>query len=216
MYVFYDFETSGLNPAFEQVLQFAAIYTDDAFNEIEVVNERCKLRNDIIPSPIAMAITGMTPQIVTDPTLPTEHEFSKRLSFLISKWSPSIFAGYNTIKFDEEFLRHSFYHNLHPNIYRTQFDGNSRFDVLNAVAAVAAICPDAINLPINAKGKQSLKLEDVALANGFAGHHAHDALGDVRATIFVAALIRSTAPHIWDMMVHNIDKNNVARVLAPA
>lgn len=213
MYVFYDFETTGLNPAFEQVLQFAAIYTDDAFNEIEVVNERCQLRKDVIPSPIAMAITGMTPQIITDPSLPTEYEFSKRMSSLISKWSPSIFAGYNTIAFDEEFLRHSFYHNLHPNIYKTQFDGNSRFDVLNVVAAVSAISPDAIKLPINAKGKQSLKLEDVACANGFEGHHAHDALGDVRATIFVASLIRSKAPDVWDMMASNGDKSHVTRNL---
>lgn len=50
MHVFYDFETSGLEPAFEQVLQFAAIYTDDAFNEIEIINECCQIRKDVIPS----------------------------------------------------------------------------------------------------------------------------------------------------------------------
>lgn len=213
MYVFYDFETTGLEPAFEQILQFAAIYTDDDFNEIETIDERCQIRRDIIPSPIAMAVTGMTPDIVADESLPTDYDFSHRISSLISKWSPSVMAGYNTIAFDEEFLRHSFYHNLHPNIYKTQFDGNSRFDVMNAVTAMSVLRPDILKIPINAKGKPSFKLEDIAPANGFQGHNAHDALGDVRATIFVASFIKNNAPDIWQMMVRNSDKNKVSQLL---
>ena len=34
-YLFYDIETTGLNKAFDQVLQFAAIRTDRQLNEIE-------------------------------------------------------------------------------------------------------------------------------------------------------------------------------------
>ena len=34
-YLFYDLETTGLNPCFDQVLQFAAIRTDLSLNEIE-------------------------------------------------------------------------------------------------------------------------------------------------------------------------------------
>ena len=214
MYVFYDFETTGLNPAFEQALQFAAIRTDDNFNELETVNERCQIRKDIIPSPMAMAITGMTPDIVADPSLPTDYAFSSRIGELISRWAPSVFTGYNTISFDEEFLRHSFYHNLHPSIYKTQFDGNSRFDVMNAVTAISVLYPQAITVPTNAKGNSSFKLDQLAPANGFQGHHAHDALGDVRATIFMAAFIRKNAPDVWQMMVRNSDKNQVSRLLA--
>ena len=33
-YVFYDLETTGINPAFDQILQFAAVRTDLDFNEI--------------------------------------------------------------------------------------------------------------------------------------------------------------------------------------
>jgi exodeoxyribonuclease-1 len=32
-FVFYDLETTGLSPAFDQPLQFAAIYTDENFVE---------------------------------------------------------------------------------------------------------------------------------------------------------------------------------------
>ena len=34
-YVFYDLETTGINPAFDQILQFAAVKTDLSFNEID-------------------------------------------------------------------------------------------------------------------------------------------------------------------------------------
>ncbi len=37
MFVFYDFETTGTSPAFDQPVQFAAILTDDDFNETERV-----------------------------------------------------------------------------------------------------------------------------------------------------------------------------------
>jgi len=43
MFAFYDFETTGTSPAFDQPIQFAAILTDDDFNPIEKVNIRCLL-----------------------------------------------------------------------------------------------------------------------------------------------------------------------------
>ena len=49
--VFYDLETTGLSPAYNQPLQFAAIRTDDSFAEIERVNLRCRIAPHIIPSP---------------------------------------------------------------------------------------------------------------------------------------------------------------------
>lgn len=62
MYAFYDFETTGTSPAYDQPLQFAAILTDDNFNEVKSVNLRCKLAPHILPSPIALAITKVSPR----------------------------------------------------------------------------------------------------------------------------------------------------------
>ena len=39
-YVFYDFETSGLNFYFDQPIQLAAKLVDDQFNVIDQINER--------------------------------------------------------------------------------------------------------------------------------------------------------------------------------
>ena len=52
-YLFYDIETTGLNKAFDQVLQFAAIRTDPELNEIERHDIKVNLRPDVIPSPLA-------------------------------------------------------------------------------------------------------------------------------------------------------------------
>lgn len=60
-FAFYDLETTGTSPAFDQPLQFAAILTDGEFREIERVNLRCRIAPHIIPSPWALAVTGVRP-----------------------------------------------------------------------------------------------------------------------------------------------------------
>lgn len=67
-FVFYDLETSGISPAFDQPLQFAAIRTDDSFVEIERVNLRCRIAPHIIPSPQALIVADLPhigPSVIT-------------------------------------------------------------------------------------------------------------------------------------------------------
>lgn len=104
-FAFYDLETTGTEPAFDQPLQFAAILTDDDFNEIERVDLRCRLAPHILPNPYAMIVTGLTPEEATDSALPSYLEFAQQIRALIQKWAPATWVGYNTIKFDETFLR---------------------------------------------------------------------------------------------------------------
>ena len=68
-FAFYDLETTGLWPAYNQPLQFAAILTDDDFNVLEKVNIRCRLSNHILPSPYALAVTGISPKKFLDLSL---------------------------------------------------------------------------------------------------------------------------------------------------
>ena len=60
-YLFYDIETTGLNKAFDQVLEFAAIRTDRQLEEIERHNLSVKLRPDVIPSPLAILTNRISP-----------------------------------------------------------------------------------------------------------------------------------------------------------
>jgi exonuclease I len=50
MFAFYDFETTSTSAAFDQPIQFAAILTDDEFNQIERVDIRCRLSPHILPA----------------------------------------------------------------------------------------------------------------------------------------------------------------------
>ncbi len=197
MYAFYDFETSGAETAFDQPLQFAAVLTDEKFNELESINLRCRLAPHILPAPWAMQVTGISLEQLTNPELPSLFEFSIKLRDIINKWTPSIWVGYNSIAFDETIMRQMFYQNLQPNIYMTQMNGNSRLDILTAVYATFALSRESLNWPVNEDNINTFKLDKMAPANGFNEHNAHDALGDVRATIWLAKLIKETCPSIW-------------------
>ena len=61
----------------------------------------------------------------------SHYELIKKTQDVFSKWSPAIFIGYNTIGFDEEFLRRSYFKSLIPEIYQTNTGGNKRLDILN-------------------------------------------------------------------------------------
>ena len=208
-FVFYDLETSGLSKGYHQILQFAAIVTDEKLVEIDRVNLRCRLSPHILPSPIALAITGVSPTEFMDGSLPTEFEFSQQIRKFVAKWAPATWAGYNSMGFDEGHLRHLFYQNLQPNIYETQFNGNNRLDVMLVVYACRAKHPEALEWVNNAKGKVSYKLEHIAPANGFEGHDAHDALGDVEATIHVVKRIAQSVPDFWNTALKNRKKQDV-------
>jgi len=213
-FAFYDLETTGISPAFDQPLQFAAILTDGEFSEIERVNLRCRIAPHIIPSPWALAVTGVRPAQLTDPSLPTLFEFTQEIGALIERWSPAIWTGFNSIRFDEEMLRQAFYQNLQPDVFATQFNGNTRFDILTALYAVWHRQPELIEWPVDADRRVRFKLDRIAPLNGFVAHNAHDALGDVEATIHIARQIAQRAPALWAELLANRDKAHVQSSLA--
>lgn len=208
-FAFFDLETTGTSPAFDHPLQFAAILTDAEFKEIERVNLRCRLAPHVIPSPQALAVTGVRPHQLVAPELPSLFEFAQELTTLVSRWAPAIWTGFNSIRFDEEMLRQMFYQNLQPEIFATQFNGNARFDIMTAVFAVFQRRPDLLNWPVDETGRVRFKLDRLAPENGFEGHNAHDALGDVEATIHIARLIAERAPDLWQQLLANRDKSHV-------
>lgn len=196
-FVFYDLETTGISPEFDQPLQFAAIWTDENFVEKARINIRCRLAPHILPSPQALVVTRVAPDHLIDPSLPSLLDFAQQVAELTERWSPSIWVGYNTMKFDEEVLRQTFYQNLLPNVYATLFNGNTRFGILPAVYAAFVRDPDLFDWPADNTGRRSFKLDRLAPANGFNAHNAHDALGDVEATIHLARQFASRSPALW-------------------
>ena len=55
-YVFYDLETTGRSPAWDQIIQVAAIVTDEDLNIKEKFEEKCRLNFSCIPNPEAILV----------------------------------------------------------------------------------------------------------------------------------------------------------------
>ena len=208
-FVFYDLETTGISSAFDQPLQFSAILADESLAEIDRIDRRCRLAPHIIPSPQALAVTGVRPSELERADLPDYFEFSREIADLVRRWAPAIWVGYNSMRFDEEFLRQAFFQNLLPDVYATQFNGNTRLDMLTTAHAVHALRPDALEWPLDDDGNPTFRLDRLAPANGLDAHDAHDALGDVVATLHIARLVAGRAPDIWSEMRGNAFKAGV-------
>ncbi len=202
-HIFYDTETTGPEPSYDQVLQCAGILTDDDFNEIDTIDVRSRLAGHIIPTAGALKVTHVDPYEIERAQY-SAYEFSKLVHDVFTDWSghgPTSFAGYNSIRFDEEIKRQMYWQSL-LDPYLSSGKNKMRNDYLIMIRALHARNPDVIDFPINPEtGKKNFKLENLAPANGYSGHNAHDALGDVRATIFIARLIRDTDPHLFEHML---------------
>ena len=212
-YVFYDTETTGTATAFDQILQFAAIRTDDDLHELERFNIRCRLLPHIIPSPIALRLTHVTPTLLTDSALPSHYAMIRKIRDTLLAWSPATFIGFNSMSFDENLLRQALFQTLHP-AYLTNTNGNARSDVLRVAHAASAYTPDALVVPTDDLGRQVFRLDRLALANGHHHDGAHEAMADVVATMYVARLIRNRAPDIWKAMDRAATKNAVKKYVA--
>lgn len=199
-YIFYDTETTGTNTSYDQILQFAGILTDDEFQELDRFEIRCRLLPHVIPAPGALRATQVRPALLTNPSLPSNYEVICAITEKLRAWSPATFIGYNSLAFDEVLLRQAFYQNLKP-VYLTNTNRNVRADALRLVQAASVHVPDSIIVPIADDGRPTRRLDAIAPANGFNQHKAHDALGDVEATIFMVRLVKERAPAVWDALM---------------
>lgn len=194
-FIVYDTETTGLEPAFDQILQFAAVVADDDFKIIDRINLRCRLQPHVLPSPGAMLVTGVGPRAIMDAPLSCYNMIAEIRAFM-EKWSPAVMMGFNSIGYDENMIRQAFYQHLHP-VYLTNTNGNTRMDVLVLAHAVAQWRPEAITVPLNDKGRPTFRLGLLMQANGLPMGDAHDALADTQATLDLAAFLRDRAPDVW-------------------
>lgn len=184
-FLFYDIETSGLNKCFDQVLQFAAIRTDLDFNELERHEIFVRLSPDTIPSPQAILTHQISIQQMLSTGIP-EVEAIYEIHQLLNT-PGTISLGYNTLEFDDKFLRFSFYRNL-LTPYTHQFGYCSRADLFPFVIQLFLYQKNSLNWPI-INNKPSFKLEHLNATNQFFNGQAHNAIVDVEITLALAKKI---------------------------
>jgi len=165
----------------------------------EPVNVLIKLTPDILPSPDAILVTGITPQQTIMDGL-NEAEFLKFFYEEVVKPN-TIFVGFNSVRFDDEFMRFMNYRNFYD-AYGWQWrNGCSRWDLLDLVRMTRALRPDGIQWPFASDGRPTNRLEMLASINKLDHSNAHDALSDVLATIDVAKLIKSKQPELFNYLL---------------
>jgi exodeoxyribonuclease-1 len=206
---FYDLETSGINPRSARIMQFAGQRTDLKLKPIgEPVNLIVKLSDDVLPEPDAIMITGITPQQTKADGI-TEAEFLKIFSDEVAT-PGTIFTGFNSVRFDDEFMRYLHYRNFYDPYEWQWQDDRGRWDLLDVVRLTRALRPDGIQWPFEPGGKPSNRLELLTSVNNLEHTDAHDALSDVRATIAVARLIYNKQTKLFEYLLSMRGKKAVA------
>jgi exodeoxyribonuclease-1 len=211
-FFFYDLETSGFNPREQRIMQFAGQRTDMHLNKIgKPFNIIIKLTDDVLPDPDAIMVTKITPQQTQESGI-SEKEFLSIFHSQIAKQG-TIFVGYNTVRFDDEFIRYLHYRNFYDAYEWHWKDDKSRWDLLDLVRMTRALRPGGINWPVDTEGKSVNKLELLSEANKLNHKNAHDALSDVIATIELAKLIKSKQPMLFEYLLKMRKKDNVKKIV---
>lgn len=210
-FFWYDLETSGVNPREDRVMQFAGQRTDMDLQPIgEPVNVLIKLGDDVLPAPDAVLLTGITPQQTLQDGV-TEAEFLAMFTTDVAT-PGTIFVGFNSVRFDDEFMRYLHYRNYYDPYEWQWRDGRSRWDILDVVRMTRALRPEGIRWPV-VDGKPGNRLELLTEANNIGHEDAHDALADVRATIELARLIQHKQPKLFTWLLNYRDKKEVAKLV---
>ena len=213
-FYWYDLETSGTSPKWDRIVQFAGLRTDQDLNVIG--DEYCtyvRLPDDVLPNPEASLVTGISPQLTHREGI-RETEALKEINRLFSVPGTCV-AGYNSLRFDDEFMRYSLYRNLLDPYAREWQQGNSRWDLIDLVRATGGLRREGIEWPQDEEGLPVYKLEELTKANGIEHGQAHDAMSDVHATVALAKLIKTQQPRLFDYYFSIRHKKKARQLLEP-
>ena len=209
-FFFYDLETSGRDPRWHRITQFAGVRTDSSLTPVAApVAWNVRLDDDVVPEPEACLITGLTPARIADGI--DEGELFRRIDAEFGRPRTCV-VGYNNLRFDDEFVRYGFWRNLMDPYAREWQGGNSRWDLIDLARMAAALRPAGMVWP-ESDGRASFRLEELAAANAIEQTRAHDALADVQATVGLARALRLAQPELFDFYLGLRQKQRVAEVV---
>lgn len=213
-FFWYDLETSGTDPASDRIMQFAGQRTDADLRPVgEPVVAWARLGPEVLPQPEACLVTGLTPQWV-EANGEDEWQVCRRAQEEFLAQPDTCVAGYNNLRFDDEFLRYGLYRSLLDPYAREWQNGNSRWDLIDLARAACALRPEGVRWP-EEEGAPTFRLERLCAANDIRHHQPHDARGDVAATIALARLLKAAQPKLWRYALANRRREAARELLLP-
>lgn len=201
-FLIYDIESSDLSVAFAQVFTFAAIRTDLAFNVLEEHEIIVKVTKDTVPSAQAILVNQLSVDMLNAQGV-SEDQAIKTIHGLFNT-PGTISIGYNTLGFDDELLRFSFYRHLLAPYTHQYAQGCQRMDLYPMTVIYYLFENDMMQWP-QVDGKVSLKLEALNELNGLAQGRSHHAMTDVKATLELARRMY-TRKAVWDFGIKLFNK----------
>jgi len=196
-FFWYDLETTGTHSVLDRIVQFAGQRTDMSLKPVgPAINFYIKPAWEALIHPEAALVTGIDPELL-DQNGVTERVGLERILEQFAEPGTCV-VGYNSFRFDDEFIRQGLYRNFFDPYAREWQNGNSRWDLIQLARLAYGLRPDGLDWPTHPSGKPSFKLEDLARANQLQHTHAHDALSDIHATIGLASRLQKAQPRLFD------------------
>ena len=140
-YVFYDLETTGKDKDWSQIIQFAAMLVDENLEVLDSFESKCRLKTGLVPEPEALLVNNNKISDLLNLNF-SHYDLIKEIKAKFKDWTPAVFFGFNSIQFDEEILRKSFFKSL-SDVYITQLEGNKRADLLNIIRSAVFFKEDS-------------------------------------------------------------------------
>jgi len=210
--LWYDYETSGRDPALDRPIQVGWLRTSLTNEPIgDATSRYVRLPDDVLPSPGALLVHQIVPEVHQKQGM-SEAELAALLSELMTP--KTWVAGYNNRRFDDRFTQHVLYRGLRDP-YRWQYaEGRGRFDLYPVVLAYYALRPGAIRWPEDADGTPRFKLDRLGPINQLdRGLRAHDAAADVTVTARLAGLLAAHDPDVYADAMLRADKQAVMSLI---
>ena len=211
-FIFYDTETSGVKELdFIQVLQFAAIQTNEDYIKSDSFNELCCPLPWTLVTPKALLVNKKSEIFNTNKT---HYELIKQIHNTWTEWTrqkPATFVSYNGMRFDEEVMRRQFYWNLYDP-YFTNTNGNTRLDLFLKMYVIAHFYRHTFPIPV-IDNQISLKLEDLVSNLSMDTKNAHDALADCEFLIHLIKTIAKKLPNYYKEILETTSKDDFFKIL---
>ncbi|WP_343154758.1 exodeoxyribonuclease I [Buchnera aphidicola (Pseudoregma panicola)] len=213
-FIFYDYETFGINSYLDKPFQFSCVITDFNLNIISPdICFFCIPSVDYLPNIESIFITKISPLDLFKKKYFNEYFFAKKINKIFSKKNTCI-VGYNNFNFDDEFTRNMFYRNFFDPYSWHWKNNSSRLDILIMLRAYYSFRPENIKWPQRNKKKcVSFKLIDFTRENNIFHKKAHDAVYDVRATISVAKFLKKKNKKLFYYILKMRLKKNVLLII---